>query len=74
MVKLMFLTRTGSVLGVAEMLSPVSWDPQPFRFVTLYDDDRARLRATIQSSLEQSQRDQQQSRRDQEQIEKHRMS
>src|SRR5512137_1727833 len=32
-VKLMFVTPTGPVLGTAEMLKPVSWNQQPFRFV-----------------------------------------
>ena len=68
----MFLTRTGSVFGVTEMLSPVSWDLQPFRFVTLYDDDQDRLQGAIQSSLDKSRRAAKQSRRAQEQIEKHR--
>jgi hypothetical protein len=57
-VKLMFLTRSGSVLGAAEMLSPVSWSLQPFKFLKLYDDDQRRLQAAIQSSLEQNHRDQ----------------
>jgi hypothetical protein len=52
-VKLMFLTRRGSVLGAAEMLSPISWSLQPFKFVRLYDDDEERLQAAIQSSLDQ---------------------
>jgi hypothetical protein len=56
-VKLMFLTRSGSVLGAAEMLSPISWGLQPFKVLKLYDDDRRRLRAAIQSSLEQNRRD-----------------
>jgi hypothetical protein len=55
-VKLMFLTRKGSVLGVAEMLSPLSWGLQAFKFVRLYDDDELRLQAAIQSSLDQSRR------------------
>jgi hypothetical protein len=55
--KLMFLTRAGSVLGMAEMLSPVSWDQQPFRFVCLHHDDASRLKAAIQSSREQSHRE-----------------
>src|ERR1700680_1066077 len=50
-VKLMFLTRTGAVLGAAEMLSPVTSTQQPFRFVALPVDDRRRLGAAIQSSL-----------------------
>jgi hypothetical protein len=56
-VKLMFLTCGGSVLGAAEMLSPISWGLQPFKFVRLYDDDRRRLQAAIQSSLDQNRRD-----------------
>ncbi len=70
--RLMFLTRTGSVFGVAEMLTPVSWDLQPFRFVTLHDDDQDRLQGAIQSSLDQSRRADKESRRSQEQIERHR--
>ena len=47
----MFLTRTGAVLGAAEMLTPVTSTQQPFRFVALPVDDRRRLGAAIQSSL-----------------------
>jgi hypothetical protein len=50
-VKLMFLTRAGSVLGGAEMLSPVNSELQPFRFVSLAPNDRRRLGAEIQSGL-----------------------
>jgi hypothetical protein len=50
-VKLMFLTHTGAVLGAAEMLSPLTSTHQPFRFVSLPVDDRQRLGAAIQSSL-----------------------
>jgi len=53
-VKLMFLTRTGSVFGGAEMLSPVTSDLQPFKFVSLDLTDRRRLGATIQESLQQN--------------------
>jgi hypothetical protein len=56
-VKLMFLTRSGSVLGAAEMLSPVSWSLQPFKFVRLYDDDELRLQAAIQLSLNRNRHD-----------------
>ena len=56
-VKLMFLTRSGAVQGAAEMLSPISWSLQPFKFLKLYDDDQRRLEATIQSTLKQSWRD-----------------
>jgi len=47
----MFLTRTGPVLGSAEMLTPVTRTQQPFRFVSLQVDDRRRLGAAVQSSL-----------------------
>lgn len=53
-VKLMFLTTRGSVLGAAEMLSPISRGLQPFKFLRLYDDDEQRLDSAIQSSLKQS--------------------
>src|SRR5271167_4638970 len=45
--KLMFLTGAGMVLGSAEMLSPLSWSLQPFRFVALADDDEDRLKTVI---------------------------
>jgi hypothetical protein len=51
--KLMFLTETGMVHGVAEMLSPLSWSVQPFRFVGLDRDDQNKLQTTIQRSIEQ---------------------
>ena len=51
--KLMFLTHAGPVLGTAEMMSPVTSTQQPFRFVSLPVDDRRRLGAAIQSSLNQ---------------------
>jgi hypothetical protein len=57
-VKLMFLTGSGSVLGVAEMLTPVSWTFQPFKFLRLYEDDRHRLQAAINLSLDQNRLDQ----------------
>ena len=53
-VKVMFLTHAGPVLGAAEMLSPVRSGLQPFRFTTLRDDDRSRLRAEIQSSMDRT--------------------
>jgi hypothetical protein len=52
-VKLMFLTDSGPVLGAAEMLTPLSWGQQPFRFLALEEGDRRILRSAIQSSLEQ---------------------
>jgi hypothetical protein len=50
--RLMFLTQTGPVLGVAEMLKPVSWTEQPFRFVELYESDQRRLQAATHCSAE----------------------
>ncbi len=57
-VKLMFVTPTGPVLGTAEMLKPVSWNQQPFRFVGLEKDDQRRLHDSIQSSFGQVSKDQ----------------
>ena len=71
-VKLIFIAPTGSVLGVAKMLTPLSWGLQPFRFVTLREDDQSRLQAAIQSSLTQSARAETQSRHDHDLIEKYR--
>jgi hypothetical protein len=51
--KLMFLTGAGLVLGSAEMLSPLSWGSQPFRFVALSYDDQNRLKTAIQRSIDQ---------------------
>src|SRR5215510_3935383 len=45
-----FMTDVGAIFGSAEMLRPVSCHLQPFRFVTLDEDDECRLRAAIQSS------------------------
>jgi len=53
-VKLMFVTPTGPVLATAEMLRPVAVGKQPFRFVTLEQDDRRRLQVSIQSSFGQA--------------------
>jgi hypothetical protein len=50
-VKLMFLTGAGSVLGRAEMLTPVANTLQPFRFIALTSDARRRVGATIQAEL-----------------------
>ena len=44
-IKVMFLTQTGPVMGSAEMLTPVSWTEQPFRFVALASGDQRRLQA-----------------------------
>ena len=55
--KLMFLTCAGSVMGVAELLNPLSWDQQPFRFLSLHHDDESRLVAAIQSSRDRDRRE-----------------
>jgi hypothetical protein len=71
-VKLMFLAKTGSVLGSAEMLSPVAWDRQPFRFVALHEDDQSRLHAAIQFSLEHTRLKNEQRGKEREEMEKFR--
>jgi hypothetical protein len=53
----MFLVRTGLVVGAAEMLHPTSWGLQPFRFLTLYEDDQRRLEGAIHSATGQQRRD-----------------
>jgi hypothetical protein len=47
-ISLVFLTDSGPVLGTAEMLSPVSTEQQPFRFIALERDDQCRLRTIVQ--------------------------
>jgi hypothetical protein len=44
-IKVMFLTQIGPVMGSAEMLTPVSWTEQPFRFMALASGDQRRLQA-----------------------------
>jgi len=50
-VKLTFRTHRGPVLGTAEMLCPLSWNDQPFRFVGLEENDQHRMQAAFQSGL-----------------------
>ena len=50
-VKLMFRTHRGPVFGTAEMLHPLSWCHQPFRFVSLEEDDQHRMQVAFQSGL-----------------------
>lgn len=50
-VKLMFVTSAGSVLGGAQMLSPVTNTLQPFRFLTLAQRDRRALESVIPVSV-----------------------
>ena len=57
-VRLMFLTQAGPVLAPAEMLPPVSWAQQPFRFLPLCQSDQLRLGTAIQNWLGQTSREQ----------------
>jgi hypothetical protein len=47
MVRLIFVTPKGPVTGTAEMLHPVSWTEQPFRFAAIPSPDQHRLSAVI---------------------------
>ena len=47
MVRLIFVTPKGPVTATAEMLHPVSWTEQPFRFAAIPDTDQHRLSAVI---------------------------
>ena len=47
--KLMMLTAAGMVLASAEMLSPLTWGLQAFRFVELDHDGQTRVRAVVES-------------------------
>ena len=50
-VVLMFQTHKGLVSGIAEMLRPLSWNTQPFRFVSLEAGEQNRMHAAFQSGL-----------------------
>ena len=50
-VALMFQTHRGLVSGTAEMLPPLSWSAQPFRFVSLAMAEQNRMHAAFQSGL-----------------------
>jgi len=52
-VKLMFLLETGAVLSPIELLRPVNWTQQPFRFLDLELGDERRLQTMIQSAIQQ---------------------
>lgn len=58
-VKLMCLTDAGALLGTAEMLASVSATQQPFRFVSMNEDDQRRLRELVQVSIELNRAEQQ---------------
>jgi hypothetical protein len=51
---LMFLSDGGPVLGLAEMLSPLSRTQQAFRFAALDQDNQSNLQFGIQSQLIQN--------------------
>jgi hypothetical protein len=67
--KLMFLTPAGSVLGSAEMLTPMSWELQPFKFVGFSGDDHGKLETAIQSYLKQRQTQDKQQKNDRSEFE-----
>jgi hypothetical protein len=46
---LLFVTPTGPVLGAVEMLSAISKNQQPFRFVAIEESSQRRLRGVIDS-------------------------
>lgn len=48
LVSIIFVTSKGPVVGIAEMLHPVSWKEQPFRFTAIPDSYKSRLQALIQ--------------------------
>jgi hypothetical protein len=50
-VTLMFRTHKGPVSGTVEMLCPLSWSSQPFRFVRLEVGEQDRMHAAFQSGL-----------------------
>ena len=47
----MFLTNKGCVVGDAQMLTPIAWDRQPFKFTTLQEEDHYRLQTVIKRQL-----------------------
>jgi hypothetical protein len=49
--KLMFLSSNGCIAGDAQMLTPVAWDRQPFKFTTLAEQDQYRLQTIIKRQL-----------------------
>src|SRR5215471_9282506 len=50
LVSVIFVTPKGPVVGTAQMLHPVSWKEQPFRFTAVLDSYKHRLQAMIQST------------------------
>jgi hypothetical protein len=50
LVSLIFVTPHGPVVGMAQMLHPVSWKEQAFRFAAVLDSYKHRLQAMMQAS------------------------
>ena len=50
-VRMMFVTPSGAVMAGAELLPPVNWTHQPFRFLELSETDQRRLRTTIHNTV-----------------------
>jgi hypothetical protein len=68
--KLMFLTNTGAIAGEAQMLTPIAWDRQPFKFTTLHEDDHYRLQTIIKRQLSATHRKTEERRSDNSDIER----
>lgn len=68
--KLMFLTNKGAIVGDAQMLTPIAWDRQPFKFTTLREDDHYRLQTVIKRKLSSGHRQDEQRRGDDSDIER----
>jgi len=61
--KLMFLTSKGCIAGDAQMLTPVAWDRQPFKFTTLPEQDHYRLQTIIKRQISNNHRKLEQEKR-----------
>jgi len=70
--KLMFLTPAGTVLGSAEMLTPMSWELQPFKFVGFSGNDHGTLETAIHSYLQKSRQQNKHLQRERDDLEKFR--
>ena len=57
LVKVMFVTEAGPVLGEGEMLRPVHRGAQAFKFTMLLHDDQRRLKAAILMAQDRTRRD-----------------
>lgn len=68
--KLMFLTNKGCIAGEAQMLTPVAWDRQPFKFTTLPEQDHYRLQTIIKRQISSVHRKNEERRGDNSDIER----